>query len=432
MTSDETLERSTLLKASWRLLPLIGVAYCVAYMDRVNIGFAAATMNRDLNFSATAYGLGGGLFFLSYALLEVPSNLLLVRFGARRWLARIMFTWGLLAMGMLFVRTPMQFYVMRFLLGAAEAGFFPGVIYYISIWFPAQHRGRAISRFYIALPLSSVLMGAIAGTLLGLNGRLGLAGWQWLFLIEGMPAIVLSIVFITFLPDGPAKAPWLTDPEKDWLSRRLASDAALLSEPVDHSLRRAITNPVVLGFGLVNFLHLGAMYALTLSAPMYLDQTTHLGPARVGYLIAAAGLLGAVSMMFNGWHSDHSRERYFHLAGAIALTACGYAVIWASVTPLVTIVGYLLCITSYHAVGGVLWLAPSERLHPRSAAAGVAAINSIGMMGSFIAPFAWGLAKDRTGSFHAALSCLPVLALIGAAVVLSLRPRKSALKAAAA
>lgn len=430
MTSDETLERSTLRKASWRLLPLIGIAYCVAYMDRVNIGFAAATMNKDLNFSNTAYGLGGGLFFLSYALLEVPSNLLLVRIGARRWLARIMVTWGLLAMGMAFVTTPMQFYVMRLLLGAAEAGFFPGVIYYMSLWFPAQHRGRAISRFYISLPLSSVLMGGIAGTLLGMHGLWGMAGWQWLFLIEGMPAVVMSIVFLVFLPDSPAKAPWLTDPEKNWLSRRLASDAAKLVEPVDHSLRHAIGNPVVLGFGLVYFLHLGSMYALTLSAPMYLDQTTHLGPARVGYLIAAAGLLGAFSMIFNGWHSDHSRERYFHLAGAIALTACGYAVIWASVTPLVTIVGYLLCIAAYHAVGGVFWLAPSERLHPRSAAAGVAAINSIGMFGSFLAPFAWGLAKDRTGSFHLALSCLPVLALIGAAVVLSLRP-KPAGKAAA-
>ena len=189
-------------------------------MDRVNIGFAALQMNRDLGFSAAVYGLGGGLFFLSYAALEVPSNLLLVRFGARRWMARIMLTWGLLAAGMMFVKTPMQFYVMRFALGAAEAGFFPGVIYYLTLWFPAKHRGRAISRFYVAWPLSSVFMGAIAGSLLAQQGRFGLAGWQWLFLVEGLPAIAMSAVFLFWLPDGPAKVSWLSDAEKAWLDRR--------------------------------------------------------------------------------------------------------------------------------------------------------------------------------------------------------------------
>src|SRR5580658_2767857 len=199
--ASSDIGRSALAKASWRLLPLIGLGYGVAYMDRVNISFAALRMNQDLHFSASVYGLGGGLFFLSYALFEVPSNLFLVRFGARRWIARIMLTWGLLAMGMMFVRTPVQFYVMRFLLGLAEAGFFPGVIYYLTLWFPAQHRGKAISRFYVAWPLSSVVMGAVAGTLLNLQGRLGLAGWQWLFLVEGLPALAMSGVILLLLPD---------------------------------------------------------------------------------------------------------------------------------------------------------------------------------------------------------------------------------------
>src|SRR5471032_983897 len=190
-TRDANVGRSALAKASWRLLPLIALGYGVAYIDRVNISFASLQMNRDLHFSAAVYGLGAGLFFLTYALLEVPSNLLLVRFGARRWIARIMLTWGLLAAAMLFVRTPLQFYVMRLLLGAAEAGFFPGVIYYLSQWFPAAERGRAISRFYVAVPLSMVVMGALAGALLNLQGRLGLAGWQWLFLLEGVPAVLL-------------------------------------------------------------------------------------------------------------------------------------------------------------------------------------------------------------------------------------------------
>ena len=212
--SNEQIGRAAVSKASWRLLPLIGLGYGIAYMDRVNISFAALQMNQDLHFSATVYGLGGGLFFLSYAMLEVPSNLLLVRFGARRWIARIMLTWGLLAAGMMFVKTPTQFYVMRFLLGSAEAGFFPGVGFYLMQWFPAAHRGRAISRFYVALPLRSVVMGAVAGSLLNRHGQFGLAGWQWLFLVEGLPAVILSAVILVGLPDSPAQAAWLTDNER--------------------------------------------------------------------------------------------------------------------------------------------------------------------------------------------------------------------------
>ena len=222
--SDDRVGRAAIRKASWRLLPMLGIGYGIAYMDRVNISFASLQMNQDLHFSATVYGLGGGLFFLSYALLEVPSNLLLVRFGARRWLARIMFTWGVLAAGMMFVRTPVQFYVMRFLLGAAEAGFFPGVVFYLMQWFPAEHRGRAISRFYVAFPLSSVVMGAIAGALLNLHGKLSLAGWQWLFLVEGIPAIVPSAIVLMRLPDSPARATWLTDDERAWADRILGHE----------------------------------------------------------------------------------------------------------------------------------------------------------------------------------------------------------------
>jgi ACS family tartrate transporter-like MFS transporter len=422
--SDEALERTTLAKAARRLLPLISLGYGVAYMDRVNISFAATQMNHDLNFSAAAYGLGGGLFFVSYALLEVPSNLLLVRFGARRWLARIMFTWGLLAVGMMFVRTPMQFYLMRFLLGAAEAGFFPGVIYYLTLWFPAQHRGKAISRFYIAWPLSSVVMGGLAGALLSLQGHLGLAGWQWLFLVEGLPAVAMAAVFLWLLPDGPAKAPWLSAREKDWLVRRLASDAAALGGPQDHNVLRQLANPLVLTLGAVNFLVLGSFYALTLSAPGLLDAATHLGPTKVGYLVAAGGLAGAVAMLANGWHSDHVRERYIHLAAPLLITAGAFAVLSMASAPLVVMAAYVVGVAAYAGVSGVIWLIPGERLNPRSTAVGVAAINSIGQVGSFIAPYAWGLARDATGSFHAGLVALPVPFALAAGIVLMLQPRK--------
>src|SRR6202012_1859368 len=213
---DAAIGASAQRKAAIRLLPVIAIGYCLAYMDRINISFASLRMNSDLHFSSTVYGLGAGLFFIAYALCEVPSNLLLLRFGPKRWLARIMLTWGLLAAAMMFVRTPWQFYGVRLLLGMSEAGFFPGVLYYLTLWFPATMRARAVSRFYIALPLSSVLMGAVAGWLMGLQGTLGLAGWQWLFLIEGLPAVLFSFVFLGMLPDGPMQAAWLTPEERIW------------------------------------------------------------------------------------------------------------------------------------------------------------------------------------------------------------------------
>ncbi len=219
---DDAVGRVALRKAGWRLIPLLALGYGIAYMDRVNISFASLQMNRDLHFSASVYGFGAGLFFVSYAACEVPSNLLLYRVGARRWFARIMLTWGLLAMGMMLVKTPLQFYVMRFLLGMAEAGFFPGVIFYLAQWFPVHMRARAISRFYISLPLASVLTGAIAGALLDLQGKAGLAGWQWLFLVEGLPAVVLGIIFLVYLPAGPAQAKWLTEDEREWIIHHLS------------------------------------------------------------------------------------------------------------------------------------------------------------------------------------------------------------------
>ena len=245
-TGTDRIGASALRKASVRLIPLIAIAYGVAYTDRVNISFAALQMNRDLHFSASSYGLGAGLFFLSYAACEIPSNLLLYRFGARRWIARIMFTWGLLAMCMMFVKTPLEFYAVRFLLGMAEAGFFPGVVFYLSQWFPANARARTVSRFYVALPLSSVFMGGLAGALLNLQGRLGLAGWQWLFLAEGLPAVILSVIFLAYLPNTPAEAKWLTAEERDWLSNQLrAENAAIGERPCGRRVPRHTESPCV-------------------------------------------------------------------------------------------------------------------------------------------------------------------------------------------
>ena len=421
MDDGDDLERSALSKASWRLLPLIGLGYGIAYMDRINISFAALQMNRDLHFSATVYGLGGGLFFLSYALFEVPSNLFLVRFGARRWIARIMVSWGVIACAMMFVKTPLAFYITRFLLGFAEAGFFPGVIYYLTQWFPAAHRSRAVSRFYIAWPLSAVVMGAIAGALLNLQGTLGLAGWQWLFLVEGLPAVAMSAAIIFLLPDGPDNAAWLSGAEKQWIRSRLASDAAALAPQRRHGIRAALTDPLVLKLSAINFLLLGSFYAFTLSAPALLNDATRLGATRVGFLISGASLLGAVAMLLNAWHSDRARERFLHVAIPLLLVAAAYAALSQAPTPAFAMAAYALSVASFMAVAATFWSIPGDVLHPRSTAVSVAAINAIGQVGSFLSPYVWGLARDATGSFHAGLIVLPLPFLIAAAIVLSIR-----------
>jgi ACS family tartrate transporter-like MFS transporter len=388
---------------AWRILPLIGVGYCLAYIDRVNISFAALQMNADLGFSATVYGVGAGVFFLSYATCEIPSNLLLVRFGARRWLARIMFTWGVLAAGMMLVRTPLQFYVMRFLLGAAEAGYFPGAIYYLSLWFPPTHRARAITRFYIAAPLASVVMGALAGPLLGLSGTLGLAGWRWLFLVEGAPAVALSVAVWLWLPEGSAPG--------------LASPAEGRRPPV----LRAIVNGPVLALGLVNLLLLGVIYAVTFSAPILIRGATHWSAGRIGALVAWGGVLGAVSMLASGWVSDRGRDRLASVALPLLGGAAALAVLAFVRTPAGLIGGYLAFFAMAYAVLGVIWAALDRLLPASFAPVAIAAINSIGMIGSFVAPILWGRAKDLTGTYDLGLKVLPFAYVLAAAVVLCLR-----------
>jgi MFS transporter, ACS family, tartrate transporter len=413
--------RSALRKASWRLIPLIGIAYGVAYTDRVNISFAALQMNRDLHFSASAYGLGAGLFFLSYAACEIPSNLLLVRFGASRWIARIMLTWGLLAAGMLFVRTPLQFYIMRFLLGMAEAGFFPGVVFFLSQWFPAIVRARTVSRFYVALPLSSVVMGAIAGALLGLQGRMGLAGWQWLFLAEGLPAILLSAIFFFFLPNTPADAKWLTAEERDWLIAQLHADNAAVGEAHAEDVFRAILNPRVLQLGFLLFcLYIGD-YAVKFTAPLIIQQITGLSNTNVGFVIAGMGLLAALSMVLNGMDSDRTKERYLHIAVPVLLMVAAFVVAGISVTPVAILAAFAILFMGFTATGGPVWVIPSSFLTGKSAAAGIATVNMIAILGGLVGPIWMGLAKDWTGNYQSGLLTLAIPDLIGAAIVLYMR-----------
>ena len=264
--AEVSVLESALRKARWRLIPLLAVCYLVAYMDRANISFAAESMSRDLHFTPRVYGLGAGLFFVSYALCEIPSNRLLLRFGARRWLARIMLTWGLVAMAMMFTRSPRSFYGLRLLLGVAEAGFFPGAIYFLSQWFPRRLRARSLSFFYIGFPLSSAIMGAAAGALLRLNGTWGLRGWQWIFLVEALPAVLLSGVMLWALPDTPVEAAWLNEAEREALSAEVAADEAHAPAHHEGSLGVVMRSGRVWIIALFYFCALGTLYALTFSS----------------------------------------------------------------------------------------------------------------------------------------------------------------------
>ncbi|WP_293904542.1 MFS transporter [Phenylobacterium sp.] len=421
-TAEGVSEAATLRKISWRLLPLIALGYAIAYVDRVNISFAALQMNRDLGFSATVYGLGAGLFFLSYAALEIPSNMILAKVGARRWIARIMITWGVLAMGMAFVRTPWQFYTIRFLLGAAEAGFFPGVLYYVTLWFPETYRARAITRFYFAVPLGAALMGAVAGSLLGLQGRLGLAGWQWLFLAEGLPAVLLSGVILFCLPDGPETVSWLSTAEKAWLGERLAADAEGRAGD-HHNPFRALLNPTFAALVAVNFLALGSGYAFTLSAPQIVRTATGLSADAIGYIAAGANLFGAALILTNGWLSDRTGHRGAFVAAPMVVIAAAFALMALTDAPALVIAGYVAFTAFNVAAIALFFTTPGAILHPRSAAVGVAAINSLGQLGSFVIPALWGVAKDATGTYHAGLAVVAGNVAIAAVIILVLRSR---------
>jgi ACS family tartrate transporter-like MFS transporter len=421
LLTDDAIGRSALRKAGWRLIPLIALGYGIAYMDRLNISFASLQMNRDLHFTASIYGFGAGLFFVSYAACEVPSNLLLYRVGAHRWFARIMLTWGLLAMGMMFVKTPVQFYVMRFLLGMAEAGFFPGVIFYLSQWFPAHMRARAISRFYISFPLGSVLMGAIAGTLLGLQGKAGLAGWQWLFLIEGLPAVLLSIVFWLYLPAGPSEAKWLTQGERKWILHHAKHNGATGSHT--GSVSRALRDPRVWQISLLFFCMLSCSYAYTFSAPAILQAITALSNRNVGFLVATMSLLGAPYMILNAIHSDHTKERYLHIAIPFLVLAAGYLIGGLSTAPFLAVPALAIASLSYFSMQGPLLALASSFLHGKSAAAGIAAMNTIGILGGFVGPYWMGLAKDFTGTYQPGLLALVIPSLVGATTVFMMRLR---------
>lgn len=415
-------ERALIRKIALHTLPLIMLAYFVAMVDRANISFAAKTMNADLGFSETIYGFGASAFFLGYSLLEVPSNLMLARFGARVWLARIMFTWGVISILTAFIHTPAQFYVMRFALGVAEAGFYPGVILYVSTWFPGEHRARSISRFNIAVPVSYVVLGSLAAPLLALDGLHGLRGWQWLLIVEGMPSVLLAIVLLAALPDSPASAGWMKEEERQWLADALAQEAS--TDHVPGGLLRAILNPYVLLMGCANGLNYIAINAIVFSAPRLLAPAAGNDAAVVGRIISSGGLGLAVALIVISVLAGRTVQRTLvTFAGFMAMSGLGLSLLWLGGTGMTAIAGYMLFIAASTAAG-TLPLAVVSRLIPEAdRPAGLAMGNTISQGGSFCGPLMFGVAADWTHSFQLGVALLIPFAFGSAMVALLVRAR---------
>jgi ACS family tartrate transporter-like MFS transporter len=417
----DSIAQSAIAKASWRIIPLLGLGYFCSFLDRLNVSFAATQMNVDLKFSATIYGLGSGFFFLTYALLEIPSGMVMPRVGARRWIVRIMISWGLISAGMMFVRTPLQFYIMRLLLGAAEAGLWPTCMYFFSSWYPAAHRGRAISRFYCFGGVTGIVGGTLSAWLLGLDGLGGLQGWQWLFLVEGLPTVALGIAMFWLLPDAPATARWLSGDEREWIVHELEIENARLSAGKQPHVLRALQDPLVLQLSAIACLTIGGYIGFALIAPQVLLTGTGLDIRHVGYLVSCAGVVTVVGMLISGWHSDRIGSRFGHLIGSMLAVAACFAVVSFASTPAMLITGYLAMSFFWPAVTLSTNLVATEVVPCRMVAVAVAVTNTLAQLGAFIVPILWGISKDSTGSYHLGMTLVPLVFVASAAMAIGLR-----------
>lgn len=419
--SDEAACLSSAIhKATVRLIPFLCLAYTVNFLDRVNVGFAALHMNEDLGFSPSVYGFGAGIFFLGYIAFEIPSNLALRRFGARLWIARIMISWGLVACAMALVHSETSFYVMRALLGIAEAGFFPGIILYLTYWFPAAERARIVALFMASVPLATVIGGPVSGALLELHGWLGFAGWQWLFVIQGLPAVVLGVLALKLLVETPREAGWLSEREKRALSQALEAEAKETGETGYAELGQALTRPRVLALGLLYFLMVTGLYGIGFWMPQVISGFG-LDPLAVGFLTAIPYLFAAVAMVLWGRHSDATGERRWHIALPLLLAAGAFA--WSAYSgPLLpTMVALTIATLGFYAAFGPFWALPTALLTGAGAAAGIALVNSMGNAAGFAGPYIVGVLKEATGSFSAALLFLAAALAIGGLMALGFR-----------
>ncbi|MDQ0394220.1 MFS transporter [Labrys monachus] len=414
------IERRTMDKVTWRLVPFLMLCYFIAYLDRVNIGFAGASMSKDLGLPAAAFGGAAGIFFIAYFFFEVPSNLALDRYGARLWIARIMLTWGLVAGAQAFVVGEFSLNMIRLLLGVAEAGFFPGIIFFITLWFPAAYRARIIGWFMFAIPISTVIGAPISGFILNLDGLGGLHGWQWMFLIEAVPAVLMTLVVLYYLTDRPKEAHWLQPQEAQWLQDRLDAERANRERHGSMSWLRSMTDPRVIALG---FVYMGCnipQYGLSFFLPQIIKGFGGLNNVEIGFITALPYIVGAIGMIFWGRHSDQTAERKWHTVAALGIIVVGLGLAAVSSAPLLKMI--FLCVAGFgfFAVLPVFWTLPTTFLSGTGAAAGIAAVNSIGNLGGYFGPKVFGWLQDSTHNDFAGLMFLAGCAIIGAVIVLVL------------
>jgi MFS transporter, ACS family, tartrate transporter len=420
---ERTLEQRTIAKVSWRLLPLIVVIYFVAYMDRTNVSFASLSMNQDLGFTAYIYGWGAGIFFLGYFLFEVPSNVILEKIGARLWIARIMITWGIAAAVMAFVVGPVSFLTLRFLLGVAEAGFFPGMVLYFTYWFPSKYRARVIAALFLAVPGANAITAVVSGALLQLDGILGLRGWQWLFILEAIPAILLAFAVLALMTDRPATAKWLEPQERDWLEGVLEAERSRkVKAHGEFTLYQALTNTTVLLLSSIYFTIVTATYGITFFLPPILKA---LGFSDFGTGLATAlpYTIGTIGMLLWSWSSDRHNERRMHFVVACLLATVGLIAVGWFTGSYWAIMAMSFAAVGIYGAKPAFWPLPSAFLTGSAAAGGIALVNSIGNLGGFVGPYAVGWIKDATGSFEVGLYFLAACALASAVLAFfGLRP----------
>jgi MFS transporter, ACS family, tartrate transporter len=428
-----SLEKRALHRISWRIVPFIILLYFIAFLNRVSVGFASLTMNKDIGLSPAVFGFGAGIFFLGYFIFEVPSNLILERVGARIWIARIMFTWGIISGATAFVSGPVSFYILRFLLGAAEAGFFPGIILYLSYWFPARARAGVTALFMAAAPISTAIGSPLSAALLQLDGVMGLKGWQWMFILEAVPAVIMAVATFYYMTDRPAKAGWLPDDEKAWLVGVMDDEIASRSGSANHSPWRALIDPRVLALSLVYFGTSAGLYTLGIWAPQIIEQLG-MSTMMVGLLNMIPPTISVIAMVLWSRHSDRTGERSWHVVIACLVASVGLIMAGGATSSLF---GVILTLTlaniGISAAKPPMWSIPTLFLSGSAAAAGIAAINSIANLGGFVAPSIIGWIKQSTGSFAGGLYFVAGLLALSAIVILILASRgKSAIREHAA
>jgi ACS family tartrate transporter-like MFS transporter len=415
-TAIDGLERSTMRKVMLRIVPILFLSYFIAYLDRINIGFAALGMNHDLGLSSVDYGWAAGLFFLTYVVFEIPSNLVLERVGARIWIARIMISWGAVTACTAFVVGPWSLYGARMLLGLAEAGFFPGALLYLTYWCPAGYRAKVISLFSISVPLAGFFGSAISGALLGLDGWLGLRGWQWLFVLEGLPTVGLGVFVLVWLPNKPAHAKWLTAAERDWLQAKLAAEAQLHGASGHQSVWRTIVNPSVLLLGLVSACSLATGYGIAFWQPQMI-KAFGLSDLQTGFVTAVPFGIAAVGMVLWSLHSDKHMERVWHTTLSLLTAALGLALAATATSLPLAVLGLSLSLLGGYGVKGPFWALVSDWTNPKTAAAALGTINSIANISGFVAPMVIGMVKQSTGSIALGLAPMCAMSVFGAAIV---------------